>query len=108
MTSQDDKRRRRARGDGGVHWDARRQRFIAEQTVGYNTIGKRVTRKASGKTEAGALRELRKRVRDYEAGLVVGSEHYRVKQAVEDWLANGQGRTVAATRTGIATCATRT
>jgi integrase len=44
------------------------------------------------------LRNLAKRVRDYEAGLVLGSEHYKVRQAVEDWLDHGQGDVDDSTR----------
>lgn len=61
---------RRARGDGGVRWNERRQRWIAEQTVGYDSRGKRIVRTGSGKTEAAALRGLRQRVRAYEAGMI--------------------------------------
>lgn len=84
--------RRRARGEAGVHWDGKRQRFIAEKTVGWDSQGKRVVRKGSGTSESGALRAMRRRVKDYEAGLVVASEHYRVGQAVEDWLVYGQNQ----------------
>lgn len=91
-------KRRRPRGEATVYWSEQRQRFIAEATVGYDARGKRVRRKAAGATEAAALRALRKRVKDYEAGLVVGSEHYRVRQAVEDWLAHGQAKAGESTR----------
>ncbi|HEY9289911.1 MAG TPA: site-specific integrase [Microlunatus sp.] len=84
-------RRRRRPGEGGVSWSEQRQRWIAEKTVGYDGRGKRIVRKASGRSEAAALRALDKRVRDYRFGLVRGSEHYRVGQAVEDWLDHGQG-----------------
>ena len=49
---------RRARGDGGLHWDAARQRWIVTVTLGYNTRGKRVTRKASGRTKSEAKKKL--------------------------------------------------
>jgi hypothetical protein len=91
-------RSRRARGEGGVHWDERRQRWIAEKTVGYDGRGKRIVRKAAGTSQSAALRELAKRVKAYEAGLIVRSEHYRVGQAVEDWLEHGQGDVDKATR----------
>lgn len=99
--------RRRAHGEGGVHWDAKRQRFIASKTVGYDARGKRIVRKASGKTESAALRELAKRVRDYSAGLVVGSERFTVKQAVEDWLAYGNPTAGESTMTKCQTLATK-
>jgi integrase len=89
---------RRARGEGGVSWNEKRQRWIAEKTVGYDGRGKRIVRKASGTSQSMALRELAKRVGAYEAGLVVRSEHYRVRQAVEDWLEHGQGDVDDSTR----------
>lgn len=72
-----------------MHGDEKRQRFVAERTVGYDGRGKRVLRKASGTSESAALRLLGQRVKDYESGLVVGSEYYRVGKAVDDWLEHG-------------------
>jgi integrase len=91
-------RKRRARGEGGVSWEEKRQRWIAEKTVGYDGRGKKIVRKASGTSQSAALRELAKRVKAYQAGLAVHSEHVRIKQAVEDWLAHGQGDVDGATR----------
>ena len=73
--------------------------FVAEETVGYDARGKRIRLSASGSSESASLRALRKRVRDYEGGLVKDSERYRVKQAVEDWLAHGQAKAGDSTRT---------
>jgi integrase len=84
-------KQRRNRGEGGLHWDEARHRWIAEKTVGYDARGKRIVRKGSGTSQSAALRALSKRVKAYEAGLVVRSEHYRLKEAVEDWLEHGQG-----------------
>ena len=91
-------RKRRARGEVGVSWDEKRKRWIAEKTVGYDGRGKKIVRKASGNSQSAALRELAKRVKAYHAGLAVRSEHVRIKQAVEDWLAHGQGDVDGATR----------
>jgi Phage integrase family len=41
------KESRRGRGEGGLYWDERRQRFIAEVTVGYTPAGKRIVRPAA-------------------------------------------------------------
>lgn len=90
-------RRRRARGEQSVYWSEERQRFIAEATVGYNAMGKRITRKGAGVSETAALRALRGRIRDYEAGLVVGSERWTVREAVEDWLVYGRSEVDPAT-----------
>lgn len=89
--------RRRARGEHSVYWSDERQRYVAVATVGYNAQGKRIVRKATATSESAALKALRKRVRDFEAGLTKGSEHYRVGQAVEDWLDHGQGANSEAT-----------
>jgi integrase len=82
-----------------VRWSEDRQRYIAEKTVGFDLRGKRIVRSGSGTSASSAQRALRKRVRDYEAGLVQGSEHYRVRDAVQDWLDHGQGLLEEATRT---------
>jgi hypothetical protein len=50
---------RRSRGEGGLHWDERRQRWIATATLGFDSRGKRITRKASGKTKTEAKAKLR-------------------------------------------------
>lgn len=78
--------RRRVRGEGGLRWSERRQRWIAEQTVGFDGRGKRIVRSGSGKTETAALRALRDRVREYEAGLLLEGRRVTVGQVVEDWL----------------------
>jgi len=52
--------KRRSRGDGGLFWDERRQRWIASVTVGYDGRGKRVFRRASGRTKTEARTSSRK------------------------------------------------
>ena len=83
---------RRARGDGGLHWDEHRQRWIATTTIGYDGRGKRVVRKASGRTRTEAKNKLRDLLRDQADGLTAGVTGYTVRHAVEDWLAHGLGR----------------
>lgn len=80
---------RRARGEGGLHWDESRQRWIATVTVGYTPAGKRIVRKGSGKTKTEARTKLREKVRDYEDGLAIAEHHYTVTEAVTDWLTYG-------------------
>ncbi|MFC4060962.1 tyrosine recombinase XerC [Planomonospora corallina] len=85
---------RRSRGDGGLHWDESRQRWIASVTVGYTPAGKRIVKKASGRTKTAALKKLKEIVRDYEDGLLVSSTGYTVADAVRNWLEfglNGRG-----------------
>ena len=81
--------RRRPNGDHGVYFDDARQRYVAQATVGYDGRGKRIVRKGTGRSETAALRALRERIKEYEAGLVVGADRYTVKQAVDDWLQFG-------------------
>lgn len=88
---------RRARGDGGLHWDERRQRWIATATIGYDGRGKRIVRRGSGRTKTEAKAKLREIMRDHEDGLARGRDGYTVEDAVDDWLAYGLGRQSAAT-----------
>ena len=90
---------RRARGDGGLHWDEHRQRWIATTTICYDGRGKRVVRKASGRTRTEAKNKLRDLLRDQADGLTAGVTGYTVRHVVEDWLAHGLGRQSAATVT---------
>ncbi|MBB5775975.1 hypothetical protein HD596_002731 [Nonomuraea jabiensis] len=80
---------RRSKGDGGLHWDENRQRWIASVTVGYSPAGKRIVRKASGKTKTEAKAKLREIIRDYEDGLSAKNDNYTVADAVRDWLEFG-------------------
>ena len=80
---------RRSRGDGGLHWDETRQRWIASVTVGHTPAGKRIVKKASGKTKTEALKKLKGIIRDYEDGLLVSSKGYTVADAVRNWLEFG-------------------
>lgn len=63
---------RRARGDGGLHWDESRQRWIATTTVGYDGRGKRMVRKASGRTKTEAKTKLRDLLALVEEGVTTG------------------------------------
>ncbi|MEU9834785.1 site-specific integrase [Streptosporangium sp. NPDC048047] len=80
---------RRSRGDGGLHWDETRQRWIASVTVGYTPAGKRIVKKASGKTKTEAKAKLKEIIRDYEDGLALASTDHTVGDAVKYWLEHG-------------------
>jgi integrase len=80
---------RRSRGEGGLHWDATRQRWIATVTVGFDARGKRITRKASGITKTDAKDKLKNLLRDREDGVAAAPTGYTVTDAVRDWLAYG-------------------
>ncbi len=93
-------RKRRSRGEGTVYWDEKRQRFMARQTVGYDGRGKPIRKTGSGKTESAALRTLRARVREYEAGIMPEARRVTVSDVVEDWLAYGRSGVSARTEQG--------
>lgn len=96
---------RRGRGEGGLHWDEARQRWIATVTLGYDAQGKRIVRKASAKTKTEAKRRLNEILRDYEDGLTVASGGYTVADAVRNWLEfglRGRDEQTIATLTSLA------
>jgi integrase len=80
---------KRSKGDGGLHWDETRQRWIATVTIGYNGLGKRVTRKASAPTKTEAKAKLKELLSDYDDGLSAMSGGYTVGEAVNYWLTYG-------------------
>lgn len=81
--------KRRSRGDGGLHWSQKRQRWIATASLGYGPNGKRIVKWGSGKTKAEAKNKLKAVLRDYEDGLAIAPENYTVAEAVNDWLMHG-------------------
>lgn len=81
--------KRRNRGEGGLHWDKQRQRWIASVTVGYNARGKRIVKRASGTTKTEAKGKLKDILRDYEDGLTTGSRGCSVADAARYWLRYG-------------------
>ena len=80
---------RRGRGEGGLHFDEARQRWIATAALGFDARGKRITRKASGTTKTAAKAKLREILRDHAEGLTVTQSADTVEDAVRDWLAYG-------------------
>lgn len=83
---------RRSPGEGGVHWDEARNRWVASATVGYDGRGKRIVRRAYSKTKTDARARLREIRRQHDSGVIVDSHAYTVREAVEDWLGYGLGR----------------
>jgi hypothetical protein len=78
-----------SRGDSGLHWDEKRQRWIATANLGFDPSGKRIVKRGSGKTKTEAKNKLRKVLRDHEDGLAIAPTNYTVKDAVTDWLTYG-------------------
>src|SRR5689334_7411208 len=97
--------KRRSRGDGGLHWDEQRQRWIASVTIGYTPAGKRIVRKGSGKTKTEANAKLKEALRDHEDGLTVASNNLTVADVVNDWLTFGLNGASASTRANYSTLA---
>jgi hypothetical protein len=83
--------KRRSRGDGGLRWSEKRQRWIGEFTIGWTPAGKRIVRTVSDKNKSTARDELEKLKRDYRDGVAVADRKYTVANAVIDWLAYGLG-----------------
>ncbi|MFC4111092.1 site-specific integrase [Nonomuraea zeae] len=81
--------KRRSRGDGGLHWDDKRQRWIATASLGFDPSGKRIVKRGSGKTKTEAKNKLKEVLRDYEDGLPLAPGDYTVAQATHDWLTFG-------------------
>lgn len=99
--------KRRSRGDGGLHWDDKRQRWIATASLGFDPSGKRIVKRASGKTKTEAKTKLKEVLRDYEDGLAIAPTGYTVKDAVTDWLAYGlAGRDGGTVETNTILCNT--
>jgi integrase len=97
--------KRRSRGDGGLSWDEKRQRWIASLTVGHTPGGKRIVKRGSGRTKTEAQHKLREIIRDYEDGQITNSSGYTVAQAVRDWLQFGLSGRRESTITKYATLA---
>lgn len=81
--------KRRSRGDGGLHWNEKRQRWIASATVGYTPSGKRIVKQVSARTKTDAKDKLKEILRDLDDGLTIVAGNYTVGDAVRDWLAYG-------------------
>src|SRR5216683_4580154 len=94
---------RRRRGEDGISFEHRgpcrdpeRHRHCTglwrgEITLGYTEAGRRTRRKVSGKTKTAVLDKLRELHNELGEGIIpkTGYAHYTVRQAAEDWLANG-------------------
>src|SRR5712691_1424039 len=94
---------RRRRGEDGISFEHRgpcrdpeRHRHCpglwrGEVTLRYTEDGRRHRRKVSGKTKAAVVDKLRKLHNDLDKGTIpkTGYANYAVRQAAEDWLANG-------------------
>ncbi|MCC9311698.1 site-specific integrase [Kitasatospora sp. RB6PN24] len=94
---------RRSRGDGGLHWDEKRQRWIATASLGFDPSGKRIVKRGSGKTKTEAKNKLKEILRDHEDGLAIAPTNYTVENAVNDWLMYGLAGRNEGTLTNLTT-----
>jgi len=81
--------KRRSTGDGGIHWDERRRRWIATASLGYDPAGRRIVKRGSGSTKSEAKAKLREVLRTYDDGLAIAPAAITVADAVNDWLHYG-------------------
>ncbi|WP_157974681.1 site-specific integrase [Glycomyces dulcitolivorans] len=82
-------RKRAEKGEGTVYFDATKNTFVAELSVGRTRTGRRKRLKGYGKTETLARKSLARKLKDHEAGLDT-STSYTVANAVNDWHKRGQ------------------
>ncbi|TDU87616.1 site-specific recombinase XerD [Kribbella voronezhensis] len=77
---------RRSQGDGGIHWDASKKRYIAVVYLGPpvgNAKRPRLTASATTKTEA--KEKLKEKLKQAQDRAALAAKDYTVKEAVNDW-----------------------
>lgn len=96
---------RRGHGEGGLHWEESRQRWVATVYVGYSPSGRRRKVKVSATTKTAARAELRRLLRERDDGRRPEDGTYTVQSAVESWLTyglNGRSRATIENRASLA------
>jgi len=78
-------KRRRERGDDGIHWDKVNKCYQGTISLGYDDAGKRLRRTVRGKTKQEVKDKLDELHDDLKAGVWTPAT-YTVKQCVMDWL----------------------
>ncbi|MBV9445896.1 MAG: site-specific integrase [Streptosporangiaceae bacterium] len=78
-------KKRRERGDDGIHWDKTNRCYEGTISLGYGADGKRLRRTVSGKTKAEVKDKLDELHKEIEAGIRTPAT-YTVWQCVTDWL----------------------
>jgi len=76
-------------GEDGIYWDESKGRWYGSVSLGFDSGGKRLRRKVSGKTKTEVKDKLRELHSDLDAG-VRTSASYTVDQAVADWMREGR------------------
>ena len=86
MTDTKPRKRTRANGEGGVHREAERGRWVGTITVGYSDEGKQVRRKVTGKTKKEVTDKLDVLRTATTAGLRPAPAQLTVAKFLTDWL----------------------
>ena len=81
--------KRRGHGEDAIYWDESKGRWYGSVSLGFDSGGKRLRRKVSGKTRTEVKDKLRELHSDLDAG-VQTSASYTVDQAVADWMREGR------------------
>jgi hypothetical protein len=81
--------KRRGHGEHAIYWDESKGRWYGSVSLGFDSGGKRLERKVSGKTKTEVKDKLRELHSDLDAG-VHTSASYTVDQAVADWMREGR------------------
>ena len=85
MSTSSGPKRRRDRGDDGIHWDRVNKCYIGTISLGYGDDGKRLRRYARGKTKTEVKDKLDDLHEEIKAGIETPAT-YTVRQCVSDWL----------------------
>ena len=81
--------KRRAHGEDAIYWDESKGRWYGSVSLGFDSGGKRLRRKVSGKTKTEVKDKLRELHSDLDAGVKTSASH-TVDQAVADWMREGR------------------
>jgi integrase len=81
--------KRRGHGEDAIYWDESKGRWYGSVSLGFDSGGKRLRQKVSGKTKTEVKDKLRELHSDLDAG-VQTSASYTVDQAVADWMREGR------------------
>ena len=78
-------KRRRERGDDGIHWDKVNKCYQGTISLGYGDDGKRLRRTVRGKTKTEVKDKLDELHKEIKAGIETPAT-YTIRQCVTDWL----------------------
>lgn len=88
---------RNANGEGTIHYDPERDRWVGRITIGLAADGKPIRRKFVAKTRAEVRRRMEAARRATEQGMPVPNERLTVSQYLDRWLSTLHGRVTEAT-----------